>query len=184
MLNIFGMSGGKEKKTSRSNKTQGWEEAGAEFYQESYPGETAESFHRDPSKLATLLPSKQTRVGELKSHGGVDKINVNKSIFREVWPAINARIIFFLQQQIVALAKPNRNSRRRVVETARWQPRGPLGAARSTRKFRWPRCRTCRRISSMKVKRGRKSERLKRCRCQWHRNASWKVHFRWVSTLR
>lgn len=61
------MSGGKEKKASRS-KAQGWEEAGAEFYQESYPGENAEreNVHRDPSKLATLLPSKQTRVGELK----------------------------------------------------------------------------------------------------------------------
>lgn len=56
------MSGGKEKKRS---KTQGWEEAGSEFYQERYPGEVAESVHRDPSKLATLLPSKQTRVGEL-----------------------------------------------------------------------------------------------------------------------
>lgn len=53
------MSGGKEKK-GRSKA-----QAGAEFYQESYPGENAENnVHRDPSKLATLLPSKQTRVGE------------------------------------------------------------------------------------------------------------------------
>lgn len=58
------MSGGKEKKASRLNKTQGWEEAGAEFYQESYPGEVENNVHRDPSKLATLLPSKQTRVGK------------------------------------------------------------------------------------------------------------------------
>lgn len=57
------MSAGKEKKASRSSKAQGWEEAGAEFYQESYPGDM-ENIHRDPSKLATLLPSKQ-RVGEL-----------------------------------------------------------------------------------------------------------------------
>lgn len=57
------MSGGKEKKASRSNKAQGWEEAGSEFYQESYPGDM-ENIHRDPSKLATLLPSKQ-RAGEL-----------------------------------------------------------------------------------------------------------------------
>ena len=57
------MSGGKEKK-GRS-KAQGWEEAGAEFYQESYPGDTENNVHRDPSKLATLLPSKQTRVGKL-----------------------------------------------------------------------------------------------------------------------
>lgn len=55
------MSGGKEKK-SRS-KTTGWEEAGSEFYQESYPGDT-ENIQRDPSKLATLLPSKQTRGGK------------------------------------------------------------------------------------------------------------------------
>lgn len=54
------MSGGKERKSSRSSKTQGWEEAGAEFYQESYPGDL-EGLQRDPSKLATLLPSKQNR---------------------------------------------------------------------------------------------------------------------------
>lgn len=56
------MSGGKEKKASRSSKAQGWEEAGSEFYQERYPGDM-ENIHRDPSKLATLLPSKQ-RAGE------------------------------------------------------------------------------------------------------------------------
>lgn len=33
------MSNGKEKKASRSSKAQGWEEAGSEFYQESYPGD-------------------------------------------------------------------------------------------------------------------------------------------------
>lgn len=61
------MSGGKEKKSSRSSKTQGkgWEEAGAEFYQERYPGDI-DNLHRDPSKLATLLPSKQ-RVGECEN---------------------------------------------------------------------------------------------------------------------
>ncbi|KAG5671974.1 hypothetical protein PVAND_002138 [Polypedilum vanderplanki] len=53
------MSGGKEKKSSRSSKAQGWEEAGSEFYQESYPGDQMDNIHRDPSKLATLLPSKQ-----------------------------------------------------------------------------------------------------------------------------
>jgi len=56
------MSGGKEKKSSRGSKAQGWEEAGSEFYQESYPGDI-DNIQRDPSKLATLLPSKQ-RVGE------------------------------------------------------------------------------------------------------------------------
>lgn len=54
------MSGSKEKKRS---KTQGWEEAGGEFYQESYPVDM-ENLHRDPSKLATLLPSKQNRNGK------------------------------------------------------------------------------------------------------------------------
>ena len=56
------MSGGKERKT-RSNKTQGWEEAGSEFYQESYPGDL-ENLQRDPTVIATLLPSKQNRVGK------------------------------------------------------------------------------------------------------------------------
>lgn len=60
------MSGGKEKKTSRSHKAQGWEEAGSEFYQESYPGDI-DNVQRDPSKLATLLPSKQ-RVGKYFLH--------------------------------------------------------------------------------------------------------------------
>ncbi|XP_055839500.1 transmembrane channel-like protein 7 isoform X1 [Episyrphus balteatus] len=46
---------------SRKNNTQGWEEAGGEFYQESYPAEW-ESFQRDPAAIATLLPSKQNRV--------------------------------------------------------------------------------------------------------------------------
>lgn len=64
------MSGGKEKKAMRSNKAQGWEEAGSEFYQESYPGDM-ENIHRDPSKLATLLPSKQ-RAGELFSLSGCE----------------------------------------------------------------------------------------------------------------
>lgn len=58
------MSGGGKEKKVRS-KAQGWEEAGAEFYQESYPGDVENNVHRDPSKLATLLPSKQTRVGKL-----------------------------------------------------------------------------------------------------------------------
>ncbi|KAG5896068.1 hypothetical protein JTB14_006857 [Gonioctena quinquepunctata] len=54
------MSGGaNRKKTTRS---QGWEEAGSEFYQESYPVDTEiEVLQRDPKQLATLLPSKQTR---------------------------------------------------------------------------------------------------------------------------
>ncbi|KAL3285052.1 hypothetical protein HHI36_019178 [Cryptolaemus montrouzieri] len=55
------MSGGGVKK--KPTKTKGWEEAGSEFYQESYPAADGELdvFQRDPQHLATLLPSKQTR---------------------------------------------------------------------------------------------------------------------------
>lgn len=54
------MSGGAKKKPT---KTQGWEEAGSEFYQESYPAVDGELdvYQKDPQHLATLLPSKQTR---------------------------------------------------------------------------------------------------------------------------
>ncbi|KAE8742635.1 hypothetical protein FOCC_FOCC011814 [Frankliniella occidentalis] len=55
------MSGG-ERKVKRP-RAQGWEEAGGEFYQESYPGCEADldSMHQNPSNIATLLPSKQNR---------------------------------------------------------------------------------------------------------------------------
>lgn len=56
------MSGGKDKK-NRVNKAHGWEEAGGEFYQESYPADW-EGLQRDPAAIATLLPSKQNRAGE------------------------------------------------------------------------------------------------------------------------
>lgn len=56
------MSGG-ERKVKRHPRAQGWEEAGGEFYQESYPGAEAEleAMHQNPSNIATLLPSKQNR---------------------------------------------------------------------------------------------------------------------------
>lgn len=56
------MSGG-ERNKKKGARAQGWEEAGGEFYQESYPSMDAdfEVFQRDPRQLATLLPSKQTR---------------------------------------------------------------------------------------------------------------------------
>lgn len=54
------MSGGKDRK-SRSSKTQGWEEAGGEFYQESFPTDVDGALPRDPAAIATLLPSKQNR---------------------------------------------------------------------------------------------------------------------------
>lgn len=60
------MSGGERKK--RTSRTQGWEEAGAEFYQESYPGDVdLEVLQRDPSHIATLLPSKQCRAGTYRA---------------------------------------------------------------------------------------------------------------------
>ncbi|XP_014259637.1 transmembrane channel-like protein 7 [Cimex lectularius] len=55
------MSGGERKK--RIARGTGWEEAGGEFYQESYPGGEIdlEALPRDPHYFATLLPSKQNR---------------------------------------------------------------------------------------------------------------------------
>ncbi|PSN50086.1 Transmembrane channel-like protein 7 [Blattella germanica] len=59
------MSGGERKK--RTSRGQGWEEAGAEFYQESYPADVdLEVLQRDPSHIATLLPSKQSRAATSK----------------------------------------------------------------------------------------------------------------------
>lgn len=62
------MSGGERKKRG-CDRGQGWEEAGAEFYQESYPAAAIEAdlqqaLQRDPSHIATLLPSKKSRVGK------------------------------------------------------------------------------------------------------------------------
>ncbi|GAB0099050.1 Transmembrane channel-like protein [Sergentomyia squamirostris] len=55
-------SGGGKDRKSRSSKAQGWEEAGGEFYQESYPvGADWDGMQRDPAAIATLLPSKQNR---------------------------------------------------------------------------------------------------------------------------
>ncbi|XP_015119984.1 transmembrane channel-like protein 7 isoform X1 [Diachasma alloeum] len=63
------MSGGERKKRG-SDKGHGWEEAGAEFYQERYPAATEadlqQVLQRDPSHIATLLPSKKSRVATAK----------------------------------------------------------------------------------------------------------------------
>lgn len=56
------MSSDKERK--RVNKTQCWEEADEEFYRESYAGEF-DILPRDPSRLATFLPSKKNRSGTI-----------------------------------------------------------------------------------------------------------------------
>lgn len=59
------MSSGKEQQKVRGNKaTQGWEDCGGEFYQESFPTELDGAIQRDPSAIATLLPSKQNRAGK------------------------------------------------------------------------------------------------------------------------
>jgi len=57
------MSDSERKK--RSQCVDVWEEAGSEFYQESYPGMEAdlEAFQKNPNKLSTLLPSNKTRTG-------------------------------------------------------------------------------------------------------------------------
>ena len=57
------MSGGKDRSKSRSSKEKGWEEAGGEFYQESFPTDVDGAIQRDPAAIATLLPSKQNRAG-------------------------------------------------------------------------------------------------------------------------
>ncbi|KAK2585214.1 hypothetical protein KPH14_009919 [Odynerus spinipes] len=62
------MSGGERKKRG-CDRAQGWEEAGAEFYQESYPAAIEADLQqalRDPSHIATLLPSKKSRVATAK----------------------------------------------------------------------------------------------------------------------
>jgi len=63
------MSGGERKKRG-CDRGHGWEEAGAEFYQESYPAaieaDLQQALQKDPSHIATLLPSKKSRVGKFK----------------------------------------------------------------------------------------------------------------------
>ncbi|XP_031835639.1 transmembrane channel-like protein 7 isoform X2 [Nomia melanderi] len=63
------MSGGERKKRA-CDRGQGWEEAGAEFYQERYPAaieaDLQQVLQRDPSHIATLLPSKKSRVATAK----------------------------------------------------------------------------------------------------------------------
>lgn len=60
------MSVGKEQQKTRGNKVaHGWEEAGGEFYQESFPTDLDGAvITRDPTAIATLLPSKQNRAGK------------------------------------------------------------------------------------------------------------------------
>lgn len=62
------MSAGKDQQKARGNKVaHGWEEAGQEFYQESFPTGDLDGavITRDPTALATLLPSKQNRAGKI-----------------------------------------------------------------------------------------------------------------------
>lgn len=65
------MSGGKDQHKVRSKAAAGWEEAGGEFYQESFPtNDLDNAMQRDPTAIATLLPSKQNRAG--KFHEKID----------------------------------------------------------------------------------------------------------------
>lgn len=68
------MSGGAGK-GKKAAKQQGWEEAGAEFYQESYPHTDVDFdvLQHNPKHLTTLLPSKQTRAAatiRMRTGGG------------------------------------------------------------------------------------------------------------------
>jgi len=60
------MSSGERRKRANTPGVKGWEEAGSEFYQESYPGAESdlEVMQNDPRRICTLLPSKKNRCGE------------------------------------------------------------------------------------------------------------------------
>lgn len=58
------MSTGKGGGRGGRSKAQGWEEAGSEFYQESFPTDADGQVQKDPVPIATLLPSKQNRMGK------------------------------------------------------------------------------------------------------------------------
>lgn len=62
------MSSGERKKRVLPQGVKGWEEAGGEFYQESYPGAESdlEMMQNDPHRICTLLPSKKSRSGQHK----------------------------------------------------------------------------------------------------------------------
>lgn len=72
------MSGG-DRNRKKAQRTQGWEEAGGEFYQESYPFADADLdvLQRDPKHLATLLPSKQTRT----SAGMINRLSIVEMLY-------------------------------------------------------------------------------------------------------
>lgn len=72
------MSGGDKKR--KNTRSQGWEPAGAEFYQERYPMDAEEVMPQDPSQLATLLPSKQSRTGMLKHTTLVKGVYYSKKV--------------------------------------------------------------------------------------------------------
>lgn len=56
-------AGGRSGGSRGSGRPGAWEEAGSEFYQESYPGADfdLDPFNKDPNYFTTLLPSKQNR---------------------------------------------------------------------------------------------------------------------------
>lgn len=78
------MSAGKDQQKARSNKVaHGWEEAGGEFYQESFPTDLDNTtvITRDPTAIATLLPSKQNRAGKYDYKLLFISINIFSSLF-------------------------------------------------------------------------------------------------------
>lgn len=58
-------SGERKKRILVPGGVRGWEEAGGEFYQESYPGAEVDLdvMQNDPHRISTLLPSKKSRTG-------------------------------------------------------------------------------------------------------------------------
>lgn len=58
-------SGERKKRVLAPGGARGWEEAGGEFYQESYPGAELdlEVMQNEPHRISTLLPSKKNRTG-------------------------------------------------------------------------------------------------------------------------
>lgn len=75
------MSGGKDRNKARASKAQGWEEAGAEFYQESFPTDLDGAIQRDPAAIATLLPSKQNRAGKIITTVPISSNSIRLNLF-------------------------------------------------------------------------------------------------------
>ncbi len=83
------MSGGERKKRLLPQGVKGWEEAGGEFYQESYPGAESdlEVMQTDPHRISTLLPSKKNRTGtyfRFSEYASVISLRLHRIPFQEL----------------------------------------------------------------------------------------------------